>query len=584
MSLDFLPPQADPDGTPEAALASSFAAMLVELHRASGGAPADAELLRAAARAASLATSAGHACLHVDELAAVGPAPARRLRASPVVSGGEAALPLVLDDDARLYLHRYWEYERRLGERLAALDVAAAVAPAEAIAAAVERLFARTDTPPDRQREAVERALNRRLTIISGGPGTGKTTTLARLIAILGALQPQARIVLAAPTGKAAARLQEALRRLVAGNADLAAAGPRLPATAYTLHRLLGWNPGSRGFHHDADNPLACDVLIVDEASMLDVALAARVLEALPDAARLVLVGDRDQLASVEAGAVFAELARGAQGPLPDAVALLDRSYRFDGDGGIGALARAVNAGDGAAVQQQLAEAHGGALRWHSLAAAVAVEALGDQLMDGYAPFVAAVAGGAEPPVVLAALERHRVLCALRDGPRGSIRANAALSDALRERLGGGLGTRSGEIWYRGRPVMVSANDHGLRLYNGDIGVALPDRDGRLLVYFPAAEGGLRALSPQRLPPCETALATTVHKSQGSEFDSIDLLLPEQNSRVLARELLYTALTRARKTATLWGESALVAVAVAQVTRRVSGLAARIQRAAVGKR
>lgn len=579
MNLSFLPPPGDADATPEADLAAAFAALVADLHLAAGGAAEDAAVLRAAARAVSLAASAGHACLPVEALgedAALPPDAARRLRASPLVgSGAQPARPLVLDPDGRLYLQRYWDYERRLALRLTALDAPAPAGTPAALDAALARLPAPPGAAPDRQREAVARALGRRLTVISGGPGTGKTTTLARLIAILATLRPRERVVLAAPTGKAAARLQEALRRLAAADPALAAGAARLPGAAFTLHRLLGWRPGG-GFRHGAGNPLACDVLIVDEASMLDLALAARLFDALPAAARVVLVGDRDQLASVEAGAVFGELARQSDGPLGAAVSLLDHSYRFAGGGAIGALAGAVNAGDAEGAARRLREGAGGELAWHALAPEDAAETLAPRLFEGYRGFLEAVAAGAPPPVVLAALDAHRLLCAVREGPRGALRADAALAQIFRERLG----ERGGEGWYRGRPVMVVANDPRLRLYNGDVGVALAGADGRLTVFFPGGAGGLRAFSPQRLPSCESAFACTVHKAQGSEFDSVDVLLPERGHRVMSRELLYTALTRARSRAAVWGDVALFAAAVAQPTRRYSGLRARIAEAA----
>ena len=606
-----------------------------------GATPADAAAAAAAAAAVSTATADGHVCLPlaalVPALAADSAALRARLLASGVVGTGAApgAQPLVLDDGDRLYLHRHFDLERRLARRL--LQAARAPFPADAEADASSRaqldaLFGPSgaDDGPDWQRLAAALALHSRLAVVSGGPGTGKTTTVVNLLACLLSRQPEARVVLAAPTGKAAARLSEALRDRAAHLP--AALQARLPAESFTVHRLLGVRPPGRGgsgldapseggFVHHAGQPLALDVLVVDEASMLDLALATRLLEAVPAHARIVLLGDKDQLAAVESGAVFAELSAdptlsdagrarlAALGgtpvarirppapvqpsPLRDCAVWFDRNFRFARDSGIGRLAADTLAGRDAAALAWLARGDDDAVHWLDDHAPAPLPATLAQAGQGYAPHLAACqahaaaagAGGAvaRAATVTAAFNRFRVLCALRSGPRGVQAVNDALTRRLRPALeaalapalaGGAADPRS--PWYPGRPVMVLHNDYGLRLYNGDIGIALPDADGRLMVWFPAPDGGLRALPPLRLPAHQTAWAMTVHKSQGSEFDAVLLLLPARPGRGLSRELLYTGLTRARSRVWLAAGRAVLAAAMHAPTRRDSGLLARL--------
>jgi exodeoxyribonuclease V alpha subunit len=580
-------PRLGPAADAAADLARAFAELMVQLHQEAGGAPAAEAAVAQAAQLASLAASAGAACCWLD--AADAPPDRALLRQSPVLAaaGPGAAAPLVLDVAGRLYLQRYYDDELRLAQRLRALDGLAGLTPAQ-LAAACGQLDARWGTTGGAQRLAAATILARRLAIVSGGPGTGKTTTVARALAVLLALEPGLRVALAAPTGKAAARLLETLRVQLAGLAP----PERLPQEAHTLHRLLGLRPGGATPRFHAQRRLPYDLVVVDEASMLDLALAARLLDAMPEGARLVLLGDKDQLTAVETGAVFADLCaeRGASAPaaaalaalagadvvrragpadaagLADAVVWLERSYRFDPAGGIGRLAACINAGDAPGALAALA-AGGAGLAWHD--AAPDAEALAGPLLEGYAAFRAALAGGAAPAQVLAAFARHRVLCALREGPQGSQRLNDALARRLRA---AGAGP-----WFHGRPVIVTANDYALGLYNGDIGVTLADAQGVLQVHFNDAAGGLRTVAPARLADCETAFALTVHKAQGSEFEQVDVVLPGRDGPLLAREWLYTAVTRARAGLRLWGTAGLVQAAVQRRWRRASGLAERLQ-------
>ncbi|MDG4555900.1 MAG: exodeoxyribonuclease V subunit alpha [Candidatus Contendobacter sp.] len=527
------------------------------------------------------------------------------LRASLVVGRPGARQPLILDRRGRLYLYRYWEYERRLADDLLrrAGEVATTVDAAR-LRADLDRLFPRHPqlTGPDWQKVAAAVAVLKRICIISGGPGTGKTSTVLKILALLTGQTDgrPLRIALAAPTGKAAARLQEAIR---AAKPALGLEPERLaqiPEEASTLHRLLGARPDSVYFRHDRDHPLAVDVLVVDEVSMVGLALMAKTVDALPPAARLILLGDKDQLASVEAGAVLGDLCFGGgrfspefrarlaaltgealprgritPPPLADAIVLLRHSYRFSAASGIGALARAVNGGKGGAAVTLLTGSPHEDLAWRTLAdPAELPDQLAEPIGAGFAPYLRAAREGAEPATVFEHFNRFRVLSALRNGPFGVEALNGLCEAALRDR---GL-IQSRRDWYPGRPVMIVRNDYNLRLFNGDIGITLPDPDDpeRMRVFFLGSDGALRGFAPARLPEHETVYAMTVHKSQGSEFDQIVMVTPNAPSPVLSRELVYTALTRARQRAAFHGLPEVLAGAVERRLRRSSGLRDRL--------
>lgn len=605
--LPMLPPSAASGDEQDFALA--FADLMKRLHLELGGEALAAAAVERAAMLAAGAVSAGNACIDLRLAAPVdaGEAPAggdwlRAVAGSPVVAAPGAQdpfRPLVLDAAGRLFLHRYWDYEGRVAQRLRALNAEDAVAGAEEMRGLLDQYFPAGDGL-DWQKVAAASALIRRLTVISGGPGTGKTTTAVKILAILLALRPQLRIALAAPTGKAAARMRESIR----GQLEILPVPEEvralMPDTPYTVHRLLGYVPDRVRFRHDADYPLAWDLVVVDEASMLDLALAAKLLDALPPHGRLILLGDKDQLASVETGVVFAEVCA-ARGTTPahrariahlvgaelpdadadaaggaefrDAVVWLTRSYRFTGDSGIGRLARSVNAGDADGALKLLAEGAYADIAW---ARELPIPRdLAGRLLEGFAPYMEAIRRGASPEEILAAFERYRVLCALREGEFGARHLSAEIGALFRQ----GLGQAQPDAgrWYAGRPVLVTRNDYALRVFNGDVGVALPDAAGNLLVYFPVAEGGTRSIAPSRLADCETAFAMTVHKAQGSEFDRAELVLPSYDSRVLTRELIYTALTRSRSALTVWGPETIVRAAINRPTARVSGLGERLR-------
>ncbi|MBN8885357.1 MAG: exodeoxyribonuclease V subunit alpha [Rudaea sp.] len=513
-----------------------------------------------------------------------------------------AAAALVFDAEERIYLRRYYVYEQTVAEalraRLADSSLAGDIAhidPPALRAALAQPAAARSRSDDLDQRIAVLLALRSRFLIISGGPGSGKTTTVLRLLSLIVETAPMRgapppRIALAAPTGKAAARLSETLRAR-AGDADSA-----IPTAAATVHRLLGLNPSSGRARFDRRNPLPYDLVVIDEASMLDLALAARLCEALAPPTRLILLGDRDQLAAVEAGRVFGALSHAAgdtagyspglaqwlensllenvdvaaaPNALADAYVELRGNHRFTAQSAIGRLAVALRRGD---VENALSVLYEG--RNEALMLPVTAAELTQRTAAEIAPGYAELAGAADADAAFAVADRFRLLCALREGPFGARALNAEVERELRRRSGAGA-----DEWYAGRLVIVGGNDYRLGLFNGDIGVALPSgTDGALEVWFRNADGSLRALPPLVLSACEPAYALTVHKAQGSEFDEVAVVLPERESRVLTRELVYTAVTRARKKVRLWASADILAKAMARSTQRWSGLAAALTR------
>ncbi|HEY8554936.1 MAG TPA: exodeoxyribonuclease V subunit alpha [Burkholderiales bacterium] len=525
------------------------------------------------------------------------------LRASPVVGKPGDYRPLILDEEGRLYTYRYWDYERRLAlairERLAA-----SVPPVDEgrLAEGLARFFPPGEgETPNWQKVAAATAVLKPFCIISGGPGTGKTTTMVRILALLveQAGAADVSIALTAPTGKAAARMQEAIREAKARLPLAPELRTRIPEDASTIHRLLGGLPDSAYFRHNRDRPLAVDVLVVDEASMVDLALMTKLIEALPPRARLILLGDKDQLASVESGAVLGDLCAGGVGfsetfaaklreitqedvapgtgapsPLRDAVVLLQHNYRFAADSGIKRASDAVNAGRGEEALSVLSTDTSSA-RWVPVASLEELqrEAVA-RAVEGYADYLDKVKQGAAPGAVLDAFGRFRVLSALRRGPAGAERLNGLIEEELRRRHA----IPGKEPWYAGRPIIVTRNDYNLKLYNGDIGVALPDpaEAERLAVYFRTADGQLRRFATTRLPLHETVYAMTVHKSQGSEFERVLLVLPVQPNPVVTRELIYTGITRAKTAVDVMGEASAFTAAVASPTRRASGLRQRL--------
>ncbi|NVZ58719.1 exodeoxyribonuclease V subunit alpha [Pseudomonas edaphica] len=550
------------------------------------------------------------------------------------VDGTESAQsrPLVLSGK-RLYLRRYWTYERRIDTalrlRLATLETVATDLPQR-----LNTLF--DQAPPDGvidwQKLACALATRGAFSIVTGGPGTGKTTTVVRLLALLQAPAVEAnsplRIRLAAPTGKAAARLTESISQQVLSLNVPDSVREKIPTQVTTVHRLLGSRPGTRHFRHHLGNPLPLDVLVVDEASMIDLEMMANLLDALPPHARLVLLGDKDQLASVEAGAVLGDLCRDAEAgwyspdtrqwlqavsgedlsasglledldgshPLAQQVVMLRYSRRFGEGSGIGQLARWVNQQNAEEARKLLsARSHNDLFclslkgeHDHALERLV-LDGQGDEA-QGYRYYLNLL-HSARPALdtpredaawthwaqqLLQAFDAFQLLCAVRKGPWGVEGLNQRITAALRKvRL-----IEGDDQWYEGRPVLMTRNDYGLGLMNGDIGIALklPESDGGpqvLRVAFPRndGQGGVRFVLPSRLNDVETVYAMTVHKSQGSEFTHTALILPDALNPVLTKELIYTGITRAKRWFSLIEpRGGVFEEAVRRKVKRLSGL------------
>lgn len=559
------------------------------------------------------------------------------LRNSPLVAlaDGERtpARPLVLDRAGRLYLHRYFVYEQRLLRQIQLRQVPAApqahLAPgpdAGLLRASLDRLLPSSDPSSKEQRLAALLALLKRFSVISGGPGTGKTYTVAKVLIVL---QEQARaqgkpflkIELLAPTGKAAQRLGEAIAENLAARGERACSpeiAEHIPRQASTVHRRLGFQPRTpTQFKHNAKNPLRADVVVVDEASMVDAALMAKLMDAVEPTARLILLGDKNQLASVEAGAILGDIyapggsagysralaaeilaltgdviavsESAVEGGPQDHMVHLEHSRRFPEGGGIKSLADAVNRGDADAAlalfqggergtQSGVGVTRGARSLRSSVDRQVHLQELpphanlvalfGDLIEERYAPI-----HQASPLKKLEMLSNFRFLCAHREGPLGVKAVNALVQEVLAER---GY-VPSGSTWYPGRPVIINANDYQVGLFNGDVGVlAAEDGSTEVAALFSpsgaADESNVRAFSPARLPAHETVYAMSVHKSQGSELAHVALLLPPRVSPVLTRELVYTAITRAKQSVTIYGTDAVLRAAVQARVLRASGL------------
>lgn len=580
----------------------AFADLLMTL----ASVPSDA--LWASAALASAAVQNGDVCIGLNELASASASddlnPARvraALQESGVVQAEElpVTLPLVLDSAGRLYLARYWQEERDLAEALQTRLFSSAdqQTPPPPLAL-LDSLFPPQpqSSEPDWQRVAAVVAAQQNVCVITGGPGTGKTRTVARLLAVLTQQSTHTqRIALLAPTGKAAARLLESLRAEVI---QLEQQGIKLelPDTASTMHRALGYQPGRRGFRHNADNPLPFNVVLVDEASMVDLSMMYALVSALAPATRLIMLGDRDQLASVEAGNVLGDIVGHAtperysdelrnvltetcpgfeavstaaeRGGMADAVVQLKHSYRFDAQSGIGHFARAVNAGDADTACDIGRDAGFPDLVFINPEQASLQSHLAEQALFA----TAAVLKEETVQDALRALQEYRVLCALHQGPRGVEQINQFIESRL-VRQGS---MQPNQLWYRGRPVLITRNDPGTGLYNGDTGLIWPDNHGHMMAWFADSEGGVRAVAPGRLPAHQTCYAMTVHKTQGSEFSNVLLILPEVPHQLLSRDLLYTGITRAKRSVVIYGGEDAIRVGCETKRVRGSGLLQRL--------
>lgn len=509
--------------------------------------------------------------------------------------------PLILGPSFRLYLHRYWTYEQEVATILRRRSKQLHFWDPGRLSTAIQHFF-----PPlpddgfDWQALAAYSALRRGLTVISGGPGTGKTRTVARHLAVLSSLAavegtPPPRVFLTAPTGKAATRLTEAIGQAMKDLPTVASRTASNSLQATTLHRLLGFSPFATG--SNIGNPprlLSADVVVVDEASMMDIALLVKLLRSLSETTRLVLVGDQDQLTAVEAGSVLGEMwsapssrqyspvwasevsaslgrtlppeaVNSKATPLADSMVELQRSHRFGAEGAIQVFCRCIRSRDISLTRSA----------WRGTVPGLKVVPMPSTalrltgLMDKLIPWHQRLVTSESPAAALGFLRELRLLSPLRHGPLGVESLNR---DITRRMAGQGL-ISTGRDWYSGRPVLVTSTDVDLGLSNGDTGLALTDpKDGRLLVWFETPEGGLRSLSPLRMPPHETAYVMTVHKSQGSEFTEVVLLIPDEPHPLVSRELIYTAVTRARRNAEIWGTEESLMAGLDRATERFSGL------------
>jgi exodeoxyribonuclease V alpha subunit len=480
-----------------------------------------------------------------------------RLRASPCIGGPTENNPLVLDEN-RLYLNRLWFYEDFVAAKITAILEQEATTNQAEISARVDKLFPSSDAVDQDQKDAVLAAASKPFSVISGGPGSGKTSTIVRILAVLLALNPECRIALAAPTGKAAARMMVSIHQRVDQIGLDNSTKITIPSEATTIHRLLGYR--RNGFSYNEQHRLPVDCVVIDEASMIDLKLMFHLLAALPDQAQLILLGDRDQLASVAAHGHALDTGTTA---VATSIALLRNSYRFNRDSAISQIASLVNQGQSTAAIDLL-RSNDRELRWYAEESdQIDAEALA-WIYNAYQPVFESDA----PADALETYETTRVLCATNQGYFGVESLNHRISSALLAR-----NNLPETNLYSGLPIMITRNHHELGLFNGDTGILWQFEDG-LRACFRDSGGGIRDLAINRLPEFTPAWASTVHKSQGSEFDSVWLILPsDPESGVLSRELLYTAITRARQRFILHAASSVVVRAIENLTRRHSGLA-----------
>lgn len=460
---------------------------------------------------------------------------AELLRASSVVDDGASAAPLVLRDDL-LQFRRYYEAELRIAVRIAAMLGEPTVGDIPAFG------------------------------IITGGPGTGKTTAVARQLVALAESGATWHIGLAAPTGKAAARLTESIRERIAEHAAAQTVPAAMPTEASTLHRLLKYSPRSDTYKRSGSDPLDDDLIIVDEASMVDVLMLDAMLRAIKPGGRLLLVGDHHQLASVDTGDALGALCRaadsGAANALTARVTTLTRSWRFEKQPAIGALATAILQGDADALHR--------ACTMDPAVRLVPPPTSADALLEPVVPHLERCLAADSPDALLSAFESFRLLAPEREGRLGVQGINASVERWLAHH-----GHAVHDVWYHRRPVLVTANDYSTNVFNGDLGVVWREQ-GDVSVYFRAIDGGIRRVAPVRLPAVETAWAMTVHKSQGSEFAHVQVVVPDHQSRVMNRELLYTAVTRARESVTLVATIGALTSAMFRTAGRTSGLEQRL--------
>jgi len=520
-----------------------------------------------------------------------------------IVGKPEDICPLILDEKNRLYLYRYWEYEKKLSdsikerakEEIGSINLSV-------IKESIKRLFPETiDGDINWQKVAAITSAYKKFCVISGGPGTGKTTIIAKILALL--LEQKSkdenfRIFLAAPTGKAAARLSESIENIKKKLNCKDYIKAAIPEEAFTIHRLLKTIAGSPFFRHNSENPLPADIVVVDEASMVDLPLMAKLIQAVPVDARLILIGDSDQLASVDPGSVLGDICgsshvRGSTAifinkveeltdekftdsikqykdinVLHNCIVILKKNYRFADGSGIGGLSQAVKLGDIDNALSLLKNNNDRSVIFKEILSADNFKRI---LTDKVIAFYSEYLKTDDPGIALKLFNRCKILCALKMGKFGVYAVNAIIEQILsRENL-----IQTENLWYRGRPILITSNDYKLGLFNGDIGITMPTHgsgSNDMHVFFPGTSGELRHFLPYRLPQHETVYAMTVHKSQGSEFENIFLILPDKDYSVLSRELIYTAITRAGQSVTISGKEEVLRTSISRVIKRKSGL------------
>jgi exodeoxyribonuclease V alpha subunit len=462
-------------------------------------------------------------------------------------------LPLHIDQHGHLYLRRYWDYEQRLITKLRTMQQnGSSISNLDNL---LDAFFVKT-SETDWQREAAKCAVSQNFTIITGGPGTGKTTTVVKILALLQQINADKplHIALAAPTGKAAMRLQESITNSKNKLNFKQSITDVLPETVTTIHRLLGAKPPSPYFRYNEKNLLPYDLIVIDEASMIDLAMMSKLVAAIKPSARLILLGDKEQLASVESGTVLADLIEA----LPQNTIELQKTYRFEGV--IKDFANAINQKDASKAWEITQQKN------------AVIEHLGNDflvyLTEKHNDYFHGIKSRKSFSDIYAAFNKFQILCAHREGKNSVSDLNYRLEKILHDRKQINLST----TWYVGRPVMITQNNAALQLYNGDIGLCLHDENDDIKVFFPRQDGGFQGYSPARLPHCETVFAMTIHKSQGSEFEEVCVCFPDYYQTILTKELLYTAITRAKERIKLVTTKAIFTATVQASVTRVTGL------------
>jgi exodeoxyribonuclease V alpha subunit len=501
-------------------------------------------------------------------------------QSSSVVGQPGDYAPLILEQH-RLYLYRYWDYEQQLATQIR-VRASKQYVPINygILTTGLSHLFPdKNQSLADKQRQAASTAVLHQFSVISGGPGTGKTTTIIKILVLLLQQNLNLTIALAAPTGKAAARLQETIKQTLPQLNCAEHIKSAIPREAYTIHRLLSKQSFFSSLPNNMLHLLPYDVVIIDEASMVDLALITQLAQAIPLSSRWILVGDKDQLASVEAGTVLSDICE-ASGSSPshflqNQVVFLDKSYRFGENREVELLAQAVNQGQAETAWQILAAENYPQVNWYPLGKS---GNLPFQVLDQVITHFQQGLATNQPEIILQQLEQVKILCATRWGNYGAVAVNRRIEEELSKR---GL-IRTQSPWYHGRPIIITRNDYTLKLFNGDIGIILRDANSQqqLRAFFPSLEPGqYRCFWPNRLPEHETVYAMTIHKSQGSEFNQVLILLPPQLSPLFTREWIYTGITRARHRVSIWGDESVFKAMVSGKINRVSGLYEKLVRA-----